>query len=480
MAATVDDVPPTQTPAAPAARRRRVLMFPLPFQGHLNPMLQLAGALRARGDLDVTVFHAAFDAPDPARRPPEYRFVAVGEGVPSADLLPSGSDADFAGAVLRINDRLREPFRQALAEEEGGGGARCLVVDSNLRGMQLVAEELGVPTLVLRTGAAACLVAYLAFPALSDKGLLPPPSHDESVLDMPLEELPPLRLRDMVFSATTSHANMARCLDDLVAGTRSSSGVIFNTFQDLEGPDLHKIAGAVGVPVYPIGPLHKISSTTGATETSSLLSQDRTCLEWLDRQEEASVLYVSFGSLVSIDEAELVETAWGLAGSQVPFLWVVRHNLVSRSSSSSSRHASLQLPDGFAEATEGRGMVVPWAPQHEVLGHRSVGGFWTHSGWNSTLESVCEGVPMICRPRFADQMINMRYVQEVWRVGFELEGGLERGKVEMAARKLMCGEEGREMRKRAMDLRDKADKCIKEEGSSKSAIEMLLKRIMSF
>jgi UDP-glucosyltransferase BX8/BX9 len=169
-------------------RRRRVLMFPLPFQGHLNPMLQLAGALHARGGLDITVFHATFNAPDPARHPPGYRFVPVGDGVPSADLVPSGVDADIPGALLRINRRLREPFRDclrqalALPEDDGEGGAppACLVVDSNLRGMQLVAEELGVPTLVLRTGAAACLVAYLAFPALCDKGLLPPTSKGDS------------------------------------------------------------------------------------------------------------------------------------------------------------------------------------------------------------------------------------------------------------------------------------------------------------
>ena len=84
--------------------RRRVLLFPVPFQGHLTPMLQLAGALHARGGggLGVTVFHAAFNAPDPARHPAGFRFVPVGEGVPSADLVPSGSDADFAGALLRI------------------------------------------------------------------------------------------------------------------------------------------------------------------------------------------------------------------------------------------------------------------------------------------------------------------------------------------------------------------------------------------
>ncbi|CAL5076279.1 unnamed protein product [Urochloa decumbens] len=473
-------------PASPAisagGRRRRVLMFPLPFQGHLTPMLQLAGALHARGGgrLDITVFHAAFNAPpDPARHPPGYRFVAVGEGVPSGDLsFPSGSDADFAGALLRINDRLREPFRdrlrQLLAEEEegeaDGGAPACLVVDSNLRGMQLVAEELGVPTLVLRTGGAACLVAYMAFPALCDKGLLPPASsQDKAHMEMPLDELTPLRLRDMVFSPITTHANMARCLEHLLDAARSSSGVILNTFQELENSDLQKITDGLGVPIYTIGPLHKISSGI----ESSLLAQDQTCLKWLDKQEADSVLYVSLGSLASMDEKEMLETAWGLANSQRPFLWVIRHNMV-RSSQQES------LPEGFEEATRGRGMVVPWAPQLEVLGHRAIGGFWTHNGWNSTLESICEGVPMICRPQFADQMINMRYVQEVWKIGFELEGELERGKIEMAITKLLCMEEGRHMRQRAKDLRDKAVKCTEENGSSKSAIELLLKRIMSF
>ncbi|CAN6171497.1 unnamed protein product [Urochloa humidicola] len=472
--------------ASPASsgvgHRRRVLMFPLPFQGHITPMLQLAGALHARGggQLDITVFHAAFNAPDPARHPPEYRFVAVGEGVPSGDLVPSGSDADFAGALLRINDRLREPFRDRLRqallaeaeaeeEEDGGVAAACLVVDSNLRGMQLVAEELGVPTLVLRTGGAACLVAYMAFPALCDKGLLPPASKDKAELEMHLDELTPLRLRDMVFSSTTGHANMARCLQNLLDAARSSSGVIFNTFQDLENSDLRKIADGLGVPIYTVGPLHKISSGT----ESSLLAQDQTCLKWLDKQEADSVLYVSLGSLASMDEKEMLETAWGLANSQRPFLWVIRHNMVKSSQ-------QVCLPEGFEEATHGRGMIVPWAPQQEVLAHHAIGGFWTHNGWNSTLESICEGVPMICRPQFADQMINMRYVEEVWRIGFELEGELERGKIEMAIKKLLCMEEGRQMRQRAKDLREKAVKCTEEEGSSKSAIELLLKRIMSF
>jgi hypothetical protein len=292
---------------------------------------------------------------------------------------------------------------------------------------------------------------------------------DKYQLEMPLDDLTPLRLGDMVFSSTTTHGNMKKLLKCLVDATRSSSGVILNTFRDLENSDIQKIANGIGVPIYPIGPLHKISLGTD----DSLLAQDWACLEWLDKQEVDSVLYVSFGSLACIDEKELLEIAWGLANSQMPFLWVIRHNLVKSSN-------DVSLPDGFKEVTHGRGMVVPWVPQQEVLRHRAIGGFWTHNGWNSTLESICEGVPMICRPQFADQMINMRYVQEVWKIGFELDGDLERGKIERAVKKLLCTEEGRHMRQRAKDLRNKAIKCIKEEGTSKSAIELLVNHIMSF
>ncbi|XP_044345792.1 DIMBOA UDP-glucosyltransferase BX8-like [Triticum aestivum] len=126
---------------APASPGRRVLMFPLPFQGHLNPMLQLADVLHARG-LRVTLFHAAFNAPEPVAG---YRFVPVGAGVPAADLVPTGSDADFVGALLRFNERLQGAFHDSLREvleEEEGARPACLVLDSNLRGMQVVADRL--------------------------------------------------------------------------------------------------------------------------------------------------------------------------------------------------------------------------------------------------------------------------------------------------------------------------------------------------
>ncbi|XBI68822.1 hypothetical protein VPH35_047972 [Triticum aestivum] len=332
--------------------------------------------------------------------------------------------------------------------------------------MQVVAHRLGVPTLVLRTGAAACLLAYMAFPALCDKGVLPPQDHLQ--LNMQLDGLHPLQQQDMVFSATIPHETMSTLIERIVVSSMCSSGVIINTFSDLEDAELQKIIDGMGVPVYAIGPLHKIS--LGAQ--SSLLAQDRTCLDWLDKQEVGSVLFVSFGSLASMDQEELVETAWGLANSRMPFLWVIRPDSVQGS-------GKIGLPDGFEEEARDRGMVVSWAPQQEVLGHQAIGGFWTHNGWNSTLESISEGVPMICRPHFGDQMINARYVQEVWKIGFRLEGKMDRDNIQRSVKKLFCHDQGGEMRRRANNLKDKATRCIMKGGSSQTGIDLLVNCIMT-
>ena len=164
--------------------------------------------------------------------------------------------------------------------------------------------------------------------------------------------------------------------------TTGSSGILINTFEALETPELEAIRDELatsGIRAFAIGPLHKLSTIGGA---GSLLEQDRSCVEWLDTQAAGSVLYVSFGSVAPVHRHDFNEVAWGLANSGKPFLWVVRSGLVLGSEDA-------ELPEGFERAVRARGKVVRWAPQQEVLAHRAVGGFRTHSGWNSTLESIC-------------------------------------------------------------------------------------------
>ncbi|KAF2296178.1 hypothetical protein GH714_036516 [Hevea brasiliensis] len=173
-----------------------------------------------------------------------------------------------------------------------------------------------------------------------------------------------------------------------------------------------------------------------------------------------------------INEAEFLEIAWGLANSNQPFLWVVRPRLVRGS------EWIEPLPDGFQERLGGIGHIVKWAPQKEVLAHPAIGGFWTHNGWNSTLESICEGVPMICHPISGDQKVNARYVTDIWRIGLHLEKKLERGEIERAVKRLIVEADGQEMRKRIMSLKEKVEICLKQGGSSYDSLERLTDYIL--
>ncbi|KAM3191550.1 hypothetical protein ACQJBY_069066 [Aegilops geniculata] len=165
----------------------------------------------------------------------------------------------------------------------------------------------------------------------------------------------------------------------------------------------------------------------------------------------------------------------GFSDTGRPFVWVVRPGMVRGRTS-----CSLELPAGLAEQIGDRGMVVRWAPQGKVLGHAAVGAFLTHSGWNSTVEALSEGVPMACLPCFGDQFGTARYACDVWKVGVEV-GRLGRAAVRAAIDRLMGpGIEGETIRERARDLKGKVGRCIEEGGSSHMALLALLERIASF
>ncbi|KAI4299475.1 hypothetical protein L6164_032935 [Bauhinia variegata] len=137
------------------------------------------------------------------------------------------------------------------------------------------------------------------------------------------------------------------------------------------------------------------------------------------------------------------------------------------------------LPSGFLENLGGRGHIVKWAPQQQVMAHPAVAAFWTHSGWNSTMENICEGVPMICMPFFGDQFVNTRYVSHVWKIGLELEKGSSRVEIERTIRKLLEENEGKEIRERSSNLKEKAKRCHEQGGSSYCFLEDLIAHILS-
>jgi pathogen-inducible salicylic acid glucosyltransferase len=193
------------------------------------------------------------------------------------------------------------------------------------------------------------------------------------------------------------------------------------------------------------------------------------CKVWLDAQEAQSVLYVSFGSMASLDPDQMSEIAEGLYNSGRPFLWVVRATETAK------------LPKDFADKAKAKGLIVPWCPQLDVLSHPSVGCFMTHCGWNSTVEALSAGVPMVAMPNWSDQTTNAKYIQDVWRVGVRVrpdaEGVVRSEVVERCVREVMGGELCKEFRMKALEWSDKAKKSMSEGGTSNANISDFLSSV---
>ncbi|XP_044502312.1 hydroquinone glucosyltransferase-like [Mangifera indica] len=259
-----------------------------------------------------------------------------------------------------------------------------------------------------------------------------------------------------------------------------AEGILVNSFVDF-GVSLIGALQEEGTgkpPVYPIGPLIRSSSSNESSGSD--------CLEWLDRQPSNSVLFVSFGSGGTLSYDQLTEFALGLEMSEQKFLWVVKS---PDDKSASGSYFSVQsnknpfdfLPKGFVERTKGQGLVVPsWAPQIEILGHSSTGGFVSHCGWNSILESVVHGVPLIAWPLFAEQRLNAVILSEDQKVALRPKanenGLIGRDELAKVVKDLLTSEEGMKIRERMNSLKEAAAKALSKEGSStKTLSDMVLK-----
>jgi hypothetical protein len=245
---------------------------------------------------------------------------------------------------------------------------------------------------------------------------------------------------------------------------------------------------AVG-PLFPDSLLAPRTTTTTPTPTptpttwacqalpavaSSLWAEDGSCLDWLSAHEAGTVLYISFGSIAQIAEGELAGLVEGICNSGVPFLWAVRPDQGGKILD--SLRAELSSSPELAGRS---GRLVAWAPQLAVLAHAAVGGFLTHCGWNSVLESIAAGVPMLARAGgFAEQRMNAHYIARVWKVGLRMHEGAGADEVARLIRALIVPDdesaigsssvaEGRDVRRRVAELRTSAaDAAVGDNGSS--------------
>ena len=193
------------------------------------------------------------------------------------------------------------------------------------------------------------------------------------------------------------------------------------------------------------------------------------CMKWLDTREIGSVVYASFGSLAALGEEQMEELSLGLKNSKCYFLWVVRET------------EEKKLPDNFLEETTEKGLVVTWCPQLDVLAHKAIGCFMTHCGWNSTLEALSLGVPMVAMPQWTDQPTNAKFIVDVWKVGIRIKldekGIATKEEIELCIREVMEGERGKEVKKNSLRWKELAIEAVDEGGSSDKNIEEFVAKL---
>lgn len=256
-------------------------------------------------------------------------------------------------------------------------------------------------------------------------------------------------------------------------------GLILNTFNDLDGPFLSCI-GSYSSKTYAIGPVHLhlktrlvAQHTTSLLSSNSLWEEDQSSIKWLDAQPMGSVIYVSFGSLIVASREEILEFWHGLLNSKVRFLWVLRPNILK------GNEIDYKFMKDHVDGCQENGYIVSWAPQKKILAHQAIGGFLTHSGWNSTMESIVEGKPMICWSHNVDQRVNSRLVEKFWKIGLDMKDTCDRSTIERMIKDLM-GTKRNEFKKSADNLSKLAKVSVGDGGSSNNDLEALIKDIKGF
>ncbi|KAI3470813.1 hypothetical protein Pfo_027476 [Paulownia fortunei] len=470
-----------------------ILIFPVPLQGHVNSMLNLAEVL-CISDIHVTILLSDYTHNRLLRHAslhsrfshhPGFRVATISDGLPDDHPRVGERILDI---VLSLKEVGGSQFRHLMESTDAlsDGRARrrvtCLIMDGVLSFTIPVVEEMGIPYIYFRTISACSFWPYFCIQEIIDAGEVPLKEMDLMVTSVPgMEKF--LRRRDIPGFCRVQDIDDPgfQAIKTETKRTTEARGLILNTFEDLEGPILDQIRKHIPN-LYSIGPLHahlkaRLESKgmeSSHHHSSSFWEEDRICMAWLDSQPASSVIYVSFGSITTLTRDELLEFWYGLVNSGQRFLWVVRPDSIVGSDSGNGNKIPVELEEG----TKSRGYMVGWVPQQEVLAHPAVGAFFTHCGWNSTLESIAIGLPMLCWPYFADQTTNSRFVSEVWKIGLDMKDTCDRILIGKMVRDVMEVRRDKFL-ERAHHMAILARKAISEGGSSYLNVDRLIEFLKS-
>ncbi|XP_044467970.1 anthocyanidin 5,3-O-glucosyltransferase-like [Mangifera indica] len=463
-----------------------IVLYPCPGSGHLVSMVEL-GKLILSNHSSFSISVIIPTAPFEAAATHDY-IAAVSAAIPSITFyhlppvsLPQNAyyTAKEFPAVLYQLCQLNNPnLHETLLAISSRSKIKAFVIDLFCNESLQVSSNLNIPTYYYFTSGANCLSYIIYFPKIH-RGLT---KNLKDLEDMKINVpgSPSVRAKDMPEPLLDRAKYVYQCFVDSALDMTKSSGIIVNSFELLEERACRALANGECAPGDSMPPVYFIGPVVSEKEKDS--EQIHECLSWLDSQPSQSLLFLCFGSLGVFYTEQLKEIAIGLERSGVRFLWVVRtpppNDETVRKLAETDPSIESFLPEGFSERTKDRGYLVKsWAPQKAILSHDSMGGFVTHCGWNSILEAVCAGVPMLAWPLYAEQKMNKTFLVEEMKIALPVdasdEGLVSAIELEKRVSELMGSDKGKAVRERVKAMKEGAAAAAREGGSSRVALAKL-------
>ncbi|XP_059668395.1 zeatin O-glucosyltransferase-like [Cornus florida] len=451
-----------------------VVMVPFPAQGHLNQLLHLSHLVASYNIPVHYVSSATHNLQAKARIHSGNHFDIANihfHDFPTPSFLspPPNPNASIKfpshlQPLFEASSQLREPVRNLL-RELSPKTRRIVVIHDSLMA-SVVQDVASIPN-----------AESYNFHSVSAFALF---CHCWETLGRPFEVEANI-LKDLPSNEGCFTAEFIKFISTQFDHIKISSGRLYNTCRVIESPYLDLLAKKVtnNNKQWALGPFNPVTAVSHNKKSC------HPCLDWLDKQPQNSVIYVSFGTTTSLSDEQIKELATGLERSEQKFIWVLREaDRGDVFEGAGERKLVEVLPKGFEERVEGKGIVVrEWAPQLEILGHTSTGGFMSHCGWNSCMESITMGVAMGAWPMHSDQPRNAVLIAKLLKVGVVVKDWARRAElvdsltIETAVRRLMGSKEGEEIRKRAAEFGREVRKAVEEGGVSRLELDSFIAHI---
>ncbi|GKV21694.1 hypothetical protein SLEP1_g31648 [Rubroshorea leprosula] len=459
--------------------KAELIFIPVPGIGHLVSTVELAKRLLHRDDrISVTLLSmkAPFGSVDAYTKPltasePRIRLVDLPPVThPSLDLFTKSAEAYIYSLIEVQIPQVRKTVTDIVSSCSVSGSSRVvgLVLDFFCVPMIDIANELELPCYMFLTTNTGFLSLMMELPIRHGQNRAEVESSDPEFLipgfvnPVPVNVLPSAMFNK--FGGYTAYLKLAQRFKD-------TKGIIVNALEELEPYAIEYFTNSQHPPIYPVGPVLDLN---GQPNPDLDIAQCDKVMKWLDDQPQSSVVFLCFGSMGSFEPPQVREIALGLEQSGYRFLWSLRLSPPNNKDALED-----MLPEGFLGRIGEKGMICEWAPQVEVLAHKATGGFVSHCGWNSILESLWYGVPIVTWPMYAEQQLNAFLMVKELGLAVELKldyrshGDLVMaGEIEKALHHVMDGSS--EVRVRVKEMSDIAKKAIKDGGSSFLSIGRLI------